>query len=552
LTAWWARARRVTQRGSLGRQVVVGAGLVGLLGAAGTATVIMTALQLRSAQRAANVDAVSQRDTETLLSGFVDQETGLRGYLLTGQRGFLQPYVDASATIPRTFDRLQAASGSVASLAAPLAAVRAAHQHWLGYATSQLALVAAGRRDRAVAIVATGTGKARFDSLRAEAGSLQRAARAAVEDTRARTSQLQRRLLGLLVGTLVLLGLVITVSVRVLLALVITPVQALAREARVVADGDLSAPIRARGAPEVAALARDVTAMRDRLLADARATEQALAALEQHGPAAASLREALLPRREGIAGLRVAGRMDPADGVLAGDWYDLIVLSDQRLGLVLGDVSGHGPRSAVLALRLKHTITAALRTGASPGEALTMVSRSLLDIPPDMFATVLVISVDVAADELTYANAGHPAALLLARATPTAPAPAPGGRATRVTTADGRELAWTGLPSTGPLLSPVVASRSWGDATHAFTPGATLIGFTDGLLEARDATGEQFGLDRLLEVVAAHDLRNGPRLLDALAAAVVRHTPTRRDDQTLVYARREGYAPAYGSENRSA
>jgi hypothetical protein len=66
----------------------------------------------------------------------------------------------------------------------------------------------------------------------------------------------------------------------------------------------------------------------------------------------------------------------------------------------------------------------------------------------------------------------------------------------------------------------------------------TLIAFTDGLLEARDPHGEQFGLPRLLQTINTKDLDDGHRLLDAVAAAVTRHTTsTRSDDQTLVNVR---------------
>ena len=115
----------------------------------------------------------------------------------------------------------------------------------------------------------------------------------------------------------------------------------------------------------------------------------------------------------------------------------------------------------------------------------------------------------------------------------------PSERLTPVTTDDDQTRAWIDLPSTGPLLSPIVASWSWAQAEHRFHIDDTLIAFTDGLLEARDPHGEQFGLPRLLQTINSQDLDDGPRLLDAVAAAVTRHTTTsRRDDQTLVYAHR--------------
>jgi sigma-B regulation protein RsbU (phosphoserine phosphatase) len=361
---------------------------------------------------------------------------------------------------------------------------------------------------------------------------------------------LQQRLVVLLVASLVMLATVIVAGARILLATIAGPVRDLAAAAQAVSRGDLSAPIPAGGAPEIRAMACDVRAMRDRLLADAHSAEQALQALEQHGPAVTALREALTPGIAEISGITVAGRMDAAEGVLAGDWYDLIALSDHQLAVVLGDVAGHGPRSAVLALRLKHALAASLGAGAGPGAALAATSRTLEDLPDELFATVLVVIIDTAADTLIYANAGHPAALLLNRRRAGAGPPlSPGGHVTTVTSTGDHTRAWIDLPSTGPLLSPVVASLSWTQAEHEFHADDTLIAFTDGLLEARDPHGEQFGLPRLLDIINSQDLGDGPRLLDAVAAAVARYTTTRRDDQTLVYAHR---TPRLGGSARAS
>ena len=356
---------------------------------------------------------------------------------------------------------------------------------------------------------------------------------------------LQQRLVILLIASLLVLTVVIVTGTRILLSTIAGPVRDLADAARAVSRGDLSAPIPDGGAPEIRAMASDVRAMRDRLLADAHSAEQALQALEQHGPAVTALREALTPGTARIPGVMVAGRMDPAEGILAGDWYDLIALSDHRLAVVLGDVAGHGPRSAVLALRLKHALSAGLRAGAEPAAALAATSRTLQDLPDELFATVLVVAIDTTTNTLSYANAGHPAALLLNRPTPTGVALNPGERATTVTSHHDHTRTWIDLPSTGPLLSPVVASWTWAQADHTFHTDDTLIAFTDGLLEARNPDGEQFGLARLLDTINTQDLDDGPRLLDAVAAAVTRHTTTRRDDQTLIYARRTPTQPAH-------
>lgn len=152
-----------------------------------------------------------------------------------------------------------------------------------------------------------------------------------------------------------------------------------------------------------------------------------------------------------MTGVEVAARMDPAEGVLAGDWYDTVEVTQNRLALVLGDVAGQGPASAVFALRLKASLAAALRAGLTPAQALGVTAADLGDIAPELFATALVAVIDTATGTLTYANAGHPAALILTSEAGRHSGPG-GGRGA------GAGLSRVELAPTGPLLSPVVAN----------------------------------------------------------------------------------------------
>jgi serine phosphatase RsbU (regulator of sigma subunit)/CHASE3 domain sensor protein len=531
--------------GTAGRWVVIVAVATSMLLVSLGALLVTTALDLRTAQvRQTDEFGLAVQTTSDLLNDFVDEETGLRGYVITGQQTFLDPYTRAQPRIVTRFASLRRLTRHVPDAPARLTAIDVAHRDWSAYARAQILLVRGGGTDEAATMVATGAGKARFDTLRHQVARLSEAVRLVSDRNLVTVAGLQRRLVAYVVISLVLLAAILAAGTRLLLIGLVQPVQALAAGARAVADGDLSAAIPAGGAPEVVSMAADVRAMRDRLLADKDSVESALEALDQHGPAVTALRESLAPHLGQVPGLVVAGRMEPAEGLLAGDWYDLIPVptpgSGHRLAVVLGDVSGHGPRSAVLALRLKHALAATLQAGAQPGEALAATSRALLDVPAELFATVLIVLVDTAADRLVYANAGHPAALLLERHLHFDEPLNPREELTPLNGLDGRPLSWLDLPSTGPLLSPIVAGWSWGQAEHRFEVDDTLIAFTDGLLEARSGDGEQFGLHRVLQVIGRHGLADGPRLLDSLAAEAARHIGTgrRRDDQTLLYARR--------------
>jgi serine phosphatase RsbU (regulator of sigma subunit) len=392
--------------------------------------------------------------------------------------------------------------------------LQAAHDAWSAFARQQLDRVASGDLDGARTVAATGQGKALFDNIRARDEAVASWLAAASASTDQQASALRQRLMALLVLALITLVGVVAGGCYVLWTAVARPLARLAAATRAVVGGDLAADLPAVGAVEVRSLSRGVGAMRDRLTADLHTTRKSLEALEQTEPTVAALRTALRPFNEHVPGLTVQARLDPAEGVLAGDWYDTIALDSSRLGLVLGDVAGHGPAAAVFALRLKHSLITALRAGLDPGQALTQA--------------------------ITYANAGHPAGLLLDGIA----AAGDPGHASRQTTRlflDGEHPAtWMELPSTGPLLSSIVIGWAWNTSTEDFCPGDTLLTFTDGVLETRNQDGEEFGTHGILDTVTAVGTNDGHRLIEAIAAASMRFggNRPRRDDHTLVYLHR--------------
>src|SRR5215468_112540 len=102
--------------------------------------------------------------------------------------------------------------------------------------------------------------------------------------------------------------------------------------------------------------------MRALLVQLVRQNERSWEALAQEGPAVVALRDALTPSTLHASGMVLRGRVDPAEGELAGDWFDSFDLPHGRVGLVVGDVSGHGAAAGVFALRLKQLLGAALNS----------------------------------------------------------------------------------------------------------------------------------------------------------------------------------------------
>jgi sigma-B regulation protein RsbU (phosphoserine phosphatase) len=311
-----------------------------------------------------------------------------------------------------------------------------------------------------------------------------------------------------------------------LLRFVIGPLARVGSDLRRVSGGALDHPIGKRGPTEVRNLAVDAEAMRRRLRTEVANVLRGEEALDQHGPAVRALQLALAPHIIEVPRIEVATRLEPAEGLLAGDWLDLLMLSGDRLGVVLGDVSGHGPGAAVFALRLKIMISAGLTGGRSPAETLRWTRQQVDGEDPETLATVFVAVLDPRADILTYASAGHPDAHLLRGAAPD------------TNSAAGDSV--TDLPATGQLLNALASHWNWGETTLAFLPGDVLFAYTDGLLEARDPDGQQFGTDRVMSAMTAATT-GAPLepLVDAAIDAVRSHVTDRlTDDCTLLACRR--------------
>jgi hypothetical protein len=224
-----------------------------------------------------------------------------------------------------------------------------------------------------------------------------------------------------------------------------------------------------------------------------------------------------VPERLGALAVSVAHRAceGPAAG---GDFYDAFELSDDRVALLVGDVSGHGPDALERTNLLRTAIRASLEAGLSPRLALESGARSSGIESGGQFATVVVALHDAADGTLTYAAAGHPPPILTGRGAHeplTVASSPPAGVGLR-----------TGLRETTiPLPSDTVACF-----------------FTDGLLEAR-MSGDLIGREELTRFVA----ELGPeQFADSLLAQVVAVADETPDDMAVCVIR-----PVAGAETLS-
>ncbi len=317
--------------------------------------------------------------------------------------------------------------------------------------------------------------------------------------------------LNVTIGVVLGLALATTLAAAFLIRRWVTrPIERLARAVRSARSGKVGV-IAPQGPPEIADLARDVDAMRlqmNRALYDAvRARET----IEQSASVVLQLRSELATGVEDLPdGWTVAAQLQPAEGVVAGDCYDVIQLPPSRLGLVVVDISGHGAVSGILALRCKELLRAGLRDGFEPDEAVLWASEQLDDLGEETFLTAFVAVVDLPAGEVTYASAGHPPPLLCS----------PSHAAE--------------LEPTGPIVGPFVGGP-WRNATAGFDPGDMLAVYTDGLIEVRNAAGKEFGLQRLTDLVCGAAPDDAEAIVKRCVDDVTSFAPGRlRDDVTIV------------------
>jgi Stage II sporulation protein E (SpoIIE) len=203
------------------------------------------------------------------------------------------------------------------------------------------------------------------------------------------------------------------------------------------------------------------------------------------------LSQALLPPVPELDGLAVSAAYRPADGPAAGgDFYDVFTLDDDRVGILLGDVSGHGRDSVTLAALARYTLRTLLAAGDGPGAALAEADRLLEREMRPRFVTVIAAVYDRRTTRLTYAKAGHaPPIVVGAPHDPAAETPAcPIG---------------VGLGS------------EWPEYDVELADGVSVCLVTDGFEEARRA-GVRLGRGEVERLVAAQERPDAACLLDDL------------------------------------
>ena len=181
--------------------------------------------------------------------------------------------------------------------------------------------------------------------------------------------------------------------------------------------------------------------------------------------------------------LSFAHRYIPAT-TLGGDFFHLVQLSDTRCGVLVCDVMGHGVRAGLLTALIRGVVGELDRRAADPAHVLAEINHSLAPILEQtgqpVFATVFYGVIDTELGSLVFGNAGHPPPLVRRR--------------------DGRIEALV-TPNPEPAAGLLGVFRYTQRAVD-FQPGDLLFGFTDGVIEAPNSEGEEFGDERLAQLLA--------------------------------------------------
>lgn len=475
----------------------------------------MSTLMLRSwdrtLDRRVEVRQVANGVDELRLA-FTDQETGIRGYQLSLDPVFLEPYHDGEATARTLLDLLDRRDPGLATFDRRLADTEVAADRW----RSQIA-------EPTIADPATApgedVGRVRFDELRVELDGLADIVDAELGRLDDETQRLRRNVFGVLFASAVTTIAGTALAAMLFRRWIIQPLHQVGVAARALAVDD-TYPLPRFDSPElqdvsdaVGSLQRSLKSARDEAVA-------ALSGLEQSAVLALQVRNQLA---DGIgqmpAGWTADSMLVPAEGLVAGDCFDVGLLDATHLYVVVIDVTGHGASAALDALKAKSQLRAAIRSRLDPGPAVDWLSREMLKDRHTDLLTASVSIIDLTDGGIRYANAGHPPAFLT----------------------DGTDH--SELEPTGPLVGAFAATWTTGEAV--LPQGWTLFVHTDGITDTVGPERERFGVERLRRCLddpdptallarvrtAIDEFRVGPRSDDTTAITIHRlRTTTANDD----------------------
>ena len=215
-------------------------------------------------------------------------------------------------------------------------------------------------------------------------------------------------------------------------------------------------------------------------LRDALMARDKLVTLQNELDVASNIQQSILPTelpRE--VDYQMFGSMKSARNV-GGDFFDVVRLPDRRVGLAIADVSDKGVPAALFMMSTRTLLKGAAIGAINPGDVMETVNQLLCeDNEAAMFVTLLYAVYDPETGRLTYSNGGHNPPLIVHK-----------------------DNTSTLLPPTEGLALGLLPDYEYRQKTVTVEPGETLVLYTDGVTEAMNADEEEFGVDRLQDILA--------------------------------------------------
>ena len=228
--------------------------------------------------------------------------------------------------------------------------------------------------------------------------------------------------------------------------------------------------------------------------------------------AAREIQNRLLPARmPAVDGFQIDGLCRSAR-VIGGDYFDAMDLDDRRIALCIADVSGKGMPAALLMANFQAAVKATIFNTSRPAELCDRVNRVMWhNTAISQFVTFFYAVLDTHTRRLTYANAGHNEPVLLR--------------------ADGT---WSRLSEGGAVLG-VFEDGRFDEGEVTLDTGDRVMMFTDGITEASNAAGDEFGEDRLVQLLAERRAMSAPAICRTVMSAIEHYNEERfEDDATLL------------------
>lgn len=227
---------------------------------------------------------------------------------------------------------------------------------------------------------------------------------------------------------------------------------------------------------------------------------------------ATTIQKKMLPDRKSFGPLRFSHCYLPSEE-LSGDFFDLIVLDDHRIGFYISDVVGHGVSASILTMFVRQSMRSILgeQKISRPREVLQALRDHFMEIhmDDDQYLSLFYALFDTQKDTMTYANAGHNCPPLLAYQ----------GKIERIAIS-------------GRLISPVFRKDAYREESRPLRPGERMLFYTDGAVERTNAQGKPYGQENLERIL----LSSADDILEAIRQDLLRYAKTApKDDIALFY-----------------